>query len=114
MTWILPPLPPARDIETREVLRKAAAMTDYKRRIRKQYPQFYSQDLISSLFMHPYTKIALIQRDIGVSRLTASKRLDLLSASGFLRKRKVGRSNYYVNTTLFDILTQPEGAEAAP
>ncbi len=80
------------------------ALFDYKHRIRGQF-KFYSQDLINNLFMHPYTKIEFVERDLGVSRLTAAKYLDALDAAGFVRKRKVGRSNYYINVALHRILT---------
>lgn len=79
------------------------ALFDYKHRIRDRF-KFYSQDLINSLFMHPYTKIEFIERDLGVSRLTATKYLDALDAAGFVQKQKVGRSNYYINLALNRIL----------
>jgi|APMI01.1.fsa_nt_gi Fic family protein len=85
-----------------------AAMLDYKHRIRAGH-KFYSQDLINNLFSHPYTKIEFLQRDLKVSRLTATRYLDVLTADGFLHKRKVGRSNYYINIPLFHILAgEPE------
>lgn len=77
---------------------------NYKHRIRKAH-RFYSQDLINNLFSHPYTKIAFVERDLKVSRLTATKYLDRLVTDGFLRKRKLGRNNYYINEPLFKILT---------
>ncbi len=80
-----------------------AALFDYKHRIRDVY-KFYSQDLINNLFMHPYTKIDFIQRDLQVSRLTATKYLDALVDGGFLSKQRIGRSNYYVNVALNRIL----------
>ena len=80
-----------------------AALADYKQRIRAGY-KFYSQDLINNLFMHPYTKIDFIQRDLQLSRLTATKYLDALAEGGFVQKQKVGRSNYYVNLALTAIL----------
>ncbi len=80
-----------------------AALFDYKHRIRDQF-KFYSQDLINNLFMHPYTKIEFVENDLGVSRLTATKYLDALDAAGFVKKQKVGRSNYYVNLALNQIL----------
>jgi Fic family protein len=80
------------------------ALFDYKHRIRDGY-KFYSQDLINNLFTHPYTKIELVQRDLQVSRLTASKYLDALVAGGFVQKQKVGRGNYYVNLALSRILS---------
>ncbi|MCL2831301.1 MAG: Fic family protein [Betaproteobacteria bacterium] len=93
----------ARSIETILAIREI--LLDYKHRIRAAY-RFYSQDLINNLFTHPYTKIEFIQRDLGVSRLTATKYLDALEAGGFVQKKKTGRNNYYVNHALCRILTQ--------
>jgi len=75
-----------------------------KHKVRADY-KFYSQDLINNLFMHPYTKIEYLQRDLGVKRLTASRYLDALVDGGILKKQKVGRTNYYINTKLFRILS---------
>jgi Fic family protein len=75
-----------------------------KHKVRDGY-KFYSQDLINNLFMHPYTKIEYLQRDLGVKRLTASRYLDALVGGGILKKQKVGRTNYYINTRLFRILS---------
>lgn len=80
-----------------------AALLDYKHRIRANY-KFYSQDLINNLFTHPYTKIDFVQRDLQVSRITATKYLDALAEGGFVHKQKMGRGNYYVNIALNDIL----------
>jgi Fic family protein len=82
-------------------------LLETKRRIREKY-KFYSQDLLNNLFTHPYTKIEFVQRDLGVSRLTASKYLEALSDGGFLQKQKIGRSNYYINIALFAILTRSD------
>lgn len=84
------------------------ALFDYKQRIRAGY-KFYSQDLINTLFMHPYTKIEFVQRDLQVSRLTATKYLDALVAGGFVQKQKMGRGNYYVNLALSAILQGQAG-----
>lgn len=99
-------------IQTVTAIRKL--LLDAKQEIRGSY-RFYSQDLINNLFSHPYTKIEFIQRDLGVGRITATKYLDALVAGGFLEKRKIGRSNYYVNKPLFELLTQAEQpVEASP
>jgi Fic family protein len=81
-----------------------ALLLDVKHRIRSQF-RFYSQDLINNLFSHPYTKIEFIQADLKVSRLTATRYLDLLTEGGFVQKRKIGRSNYYINQPLYELLT---------
>lgn len=89
-----------------------AALMDYKHRIRTGY-KFYSQDLINNLFTHPYTKIEFVMDDLKVSRITATKYLSSLTEGGFVKKVKVGRSNYYVNLALNAILTRAELVEGA-
>jgi len=79
-------------------------LLDVKHRIRSQF-RFYSQDLINNLFNHTYTKIELVQRDLKVTRVTATRYLNELTEAGFLHKRKIGRSNYYINLPLYRILT---------
>lgn len=90
-------------IEATKMIRET--LFDVKHRIRERY-RFYSQDLINNLFTHPYTKVEFIQRDLDVSRITATKYLGELVEGGFLEKRRVGRSNYYINTALHAILTR--------
>ena len=82
-----------------------SALLEYKHKIRQQF-DFYSQDLINHLFKHPYTKIEFMTHELNISRPTATKYLDELTQAGFLHKQKRGRSNYYINIALFDILTR--------
>ncbi|EQA64362.1 Fic family protein [Leptospira alexanderi] len=88
-------------IETIQSIKQV--MMDYKHRIRSSC-KFYSQDLINNLFYYPYTKIEFIEKDLGVARLTAAKYLEELCKLGFLKKQKWGRSNYYINLGLYEIL----------
>lgn len=81
-----------------------AAMRETKQTLRSRY-KFYSQDLLSTLYQHPYTKIEFIQRDLGVSRHTAANYLNTLASDGLLRKEKLGNSNYYINRSLVNLLT---------
>jgi len=78
-------------------------MLQYKHGIREQLPKIYSQDLLNNLFQHPYTKIELLVSDLRVTRLTATRYLDQLIDKGFLTKSKIGRTNYYINTPLFQL-----------
>jgi len=77
---------------------------EYKNLLRNNY-KFYSQDLLNNLFKHPYTKIEFIENDLGVSRITASKYLNLLAKDKVLKKEKLGTGNYYINEKLIQILT---------
>ena len=86
-------------------------LQETKQRIRDGY-KFYSQDLINNLFNHPYTRVEFVQRELGVTRVTATRYLDTLAGDGVLQKIRVGRNNYYVNRSLFDLLRRgdPVGA----
>jgi len=74
-----------------------------KAQIRHSY-KFYSQDLMNNLFSHPYTKVAFLEKDLNVSRATATRYLDVLARDGILHKHKLGRESYYVNHGLIDII----------
>jgi len=92
-------------------------MQQYKQDIRSRLPKLYSQDLLNNLFRHPYTKIEFMMADLQVSRITATRYLDLLTEENFLQKQKVGRVNYYVNEPLLSLFLQtgePNLGPAAP
>ena len=75
-------------------------MTDYKNILRPLFGKYYKHELLNNLFFHPYTKLEYFQRDMSISRQTASKYLDKIVSTGLLEKIKLGRENYYVNKGL--------------
>lgn len=75
-----------------------------KNRLKTELPKIYSQDLLNSLFSHPYTKIDFLIKDLKVSRITATKYLEQLVEVSLLSKHKIGRNNYYVNDALYRLL----------
>jgi Fic family protein len=80
-------------------------MHDYKQKIRTNLPKLYSQDLLNNLFKYPYTKIEYIEMELGVSRSTSIRYLESLVTNGLLKKRKIGRDNFYINEPLFALLS---------
>lgn len=83
-----------------------ALMTEVKHKMRTELSKIYSQDLLNNLFYHPYTKIDFLVEELGVSRITATKYLELLVECGILQKQKIGRGNYYVNQPLCSLLME--------
>jgi Fic family protein len=82
----------------------ADTLKTVKHRVRDALPKIYSQDLINNIFTNPYTKIEFVERDLDVSRLTATKYLNALVEHGFLTRMKAGRNSYYVNDALLMVL----------
>ncbi len=80
-------------------------MDEFKHKIRTDH-KFYSHDLINTLFKHPYTKIDFLEKELGVHRNTTSSYLNTLAEdkNQFLTKIKIGKSVYFVNHRLLQIL----------
>lgn len=89
---------------TQLIIKIKDMMQEFKILMRNNY-KFYTKDLLNNLFKHPYTKIEFVVNDLGVSRLTAANYLNKLANDGVLRKEKIGTANYYINTKLFELLT---------
>ena len=82
-----------------------------KHRMRSDLPKIYSQELLNNLFRHPYTRIEYVQADLGVTRQTAARYLDMLAENSFVEKHRAGKHNYYINMKLVQLLmTVSEGA----
>ena len=78
-------------------------MAEYKNVIRPDFGSKYNHELLNGLFYHPYTKIDHVVANMQVSRQTASKYLDRIVALGLLKKEKMGKENYYINTRLMNL-----------
>lgn len=82
----------------------SSLMTKYKQVLRPIFDKQYKHELINNLFFHPYTKIEFMERDMMVQRKTATKYLDRIVEAGLLKKTKIGRESYYINSALMDLL----------
>ncbi len=80
-------------------------MANTKKRLRSEFPNLYSQDLLNNLFRHPYTRIEFLQRDLGVSRQTAAKYLKQLASTGVLLEHAKGKHIYFINVELVKLLS---------
>ena len=89
-----------------EDMRELMAQT--KQRLRQETPKLYSQDLLNNLFLHPYTRIEFVQRDLGITRQTAAKYLKQLAAKGLVQQHAQGKHVYFINVPLVALLTRDE------
>lgn len=83
-------------------------MMETKQRIRSELPKIYSQDLLNNLFRHPYTRIEFVQRDLNVTRQTASKYLKQLVEKGVLDEHTQGKHSYFINVPLVQLISRSE------
>ncbi|MBS9774761.1 MAG: Fic family protein [Tenacibaculum sp.] len=79
-------------------------MSEYKNKLRTDLPKIYSQDLLNILFKTPYAKIEFLERELNITRQTASIYLNKIADLGLLEKTKAGKTNYYINNRLIDVL----------
>jgi len=81
-----------------------ALMDSTKVQLKTKLPKIYSKDLLEILFMHPYTKIDMLVKNLGIHRETASKYLKAIEKSSILKGVKIKNSKFYVNVKLFELL----------
>ncbi|WP_163532179.1 Fic family protein [Helicobacter suis] len=81
-------------------------MQVYQQILQKRAPKIYSKDLVEILFSYPYTKIEFLENRLKIHRQTASSYLKECENLKILRSVKMGRDKYFINKTLFRILSQ--------
>jgi len=72
--------------------------------VKTMLPKIYSKELVNLLFFEFYTKIAYIEKGLGISRKTAAGYLTALQDVGILSSQKIGKERIYLNKRLFDIV----------
>ena len=78
-------------------------MKTFSEKIKQQFPNMYSRDLIDVLFQQPYCKVKLLETANIAKRQTGSDYLHRLERAGFLKSKKVGRENLSLNTALLEL-----------
>lgn len=90
--------------DTIDLVKKISILMDqFKRALRPVFGPKYNHELLNGMFYHPYTKIEHVEKNLQVSRQTASRYLKKIVALGLLQKQKKGKENYYVNVQLVEL-----------
>jgi Fic family protein len=78
---------------------------------RQELPsRVYSKELIELLFEQPYCKIKFLVDQGIAKRQTAGDYLSELEKAGILKSKKVGREQLYLNTELYELLSDGSNA----
>ncbi|MBO0929459.1 Fic family protein [Fibrella aquatilis] len=105
--WIVFMLNGIRDtaqLSTSKIRRMLQLMDELEPITRQALGSSYDHALLKLLFTLPYLKIDLLQRRGLATRQTASTYLKKLAAAGILTPNPIGRTTYYVNQRLIDLL----------
>ncbi len=78
-------------------------MAEFKSIIRPKFGKQYRHELLNNLFFHPYTKVEFLEKELDISRPTATRYLNELVKTGLIDKVKIGRTHYYVNIPLMNL-----------
>ena len=92
-------------LTTNKIRRMLQLMTDLEAPTRQALGSRYDHALLQLMFTLPYLKIELIERRGLATRQTAATYLKRLAEAGILTPSKSGRTTYYVNQRLIDLLT---------
>ena len=90
--------------QTIDLVQRIRQMMSRHKVVLKSETSFYRKELLDTLFKHPYTKITFLEEELTIHRNTAAAYLNRMTELGILEKVKIGRSNYYVNSELFQLL----------
>lgn len=88
---------------TRLVKGISKPMADFKAILRPKFGKQYRHELLNNLFFHPYTKVEFLEKELNVSRPTATRYLNGLVETGLINKIKIGRIHYYINIPLMEL-----------
>jgi len=90
----------------RQITDILALMESVRERVQREAPSIYSKDLIEQIFKQPYCKIQFLERAGMGTRQTCAKYLRELEKLGVLTGQKIGREVYFINSSLFTLLTR--------
>lgn len=65
----------------------------------------FSHELLKLMFTLPYLKVELLTKKEIAHRQTASAWLRKLTEGGVLKSQKIGRTTYYINYRLMELLS---------
>lgn len=88
---------------TRLVKGISKLMAEFKSILRPKFGKQYRHELLNNLFFHPYTKVEFLEKELAISRPTATRYLNGLVETGLIDKVRIGRSYYYMNLPLMDL-----------
>ncbi|HSZ35111.1 MAG TPA: Fic family protein [Puia sp.] len=104
ITYILTAIAETSKVTTIKIRRILALKEELGDAIKGVLGASYNYELLQEMFALPYLKIDTLEKKKIAHRQTASSWLNKLSSAEILRPQKIGRSTYFINHRLMEIL----------
>lgn len=78
---------------------------EFEKQIKETLGSSFSYELLQLMFTLPYLKIELLAKKEIAHRQTASTWLKKLTDAGIVKPQKIGRTTYYINYRLMELLS---------
>jgi Fic family protein len=104
ITYMLTAIAETSKVTTLKIRRILSLKEELENAIKGALGASYNYELLQEMFALPYLKIDTLEKKKIAHRQTASSWLNKLSAAGVLQPQKIGRSTYFINHRLMEIL----------
>ncbi|MFN8266015.1 MAG: Fic family protein [Chitinophagaceae bacterium] len=102
--YILTALIETAQLTTRKIRDMLLLKDQYEKQMKEVLGASFSYELLQLMFTLPYLKIELLEKKGLAHRQTASSWLKKLAEATILKPQKIGRTTYYVNFRLMELL----------
>lgn len=103
--YILTALIETAQLSTKKIRNMLSLKDETEKKMKKVLGASFSYDLLQLMFTLPYLKIELLEKRKIAHRQTASAWLKKLTESNILKTQKMGRTTYFINYHLMEILS---------
>ena len=94
-------------LTTSKIRNMLSLKEDTEKKMKQSLGPSFSFDLLQLMFTLPYLKIELLEKREIAHRQTASTWLKKLTDADIVKPQKIGRTTYYINYKLMDLLSTP-------
>jgi Fic family protein len=103
--YILTAVMETSQLTTRKIRALLALKVSVEQQVKEAMGSSFSHELLQLMFTLPYLKIELLEKRGLAHRQTASTWLKKLAAAQILKTQKIGRTTYYINDQLMNLLS---------
>jgi Fic family protein len=104
--YLLTALIETAQLTTKKIRNMLSLKDEFEKQMRQILGTSFSYELLQLMFTLPYLKIELIEKRGIAHRQTASTWLKKLAETQILKPQKIGRTTYYINYRLMELLSE--------